>query len=164
MIKKILLALAAVLVLIQFIRPEKNISDIQTNAMATKYPMSPEIASTLQIACYDCHSNKTTYPWYANIQPVAWWLNHHVEEGKHEINFSDFTSKRIAYQNHKLEEIAEQIEKKEMPLSSYTYFGLHPQANLSDAQRQQLISWARVQMDSIKAHYPADSLVLRRRG
>jgi hypothetical protein len=150
MIKKVLLALAAILVVIQFIRPEKNSSDIRTNEMSTKYPMSPEVAATLQVACYDCH--------------VAWWLNHHVEEGKHEINFSDFTSKRMAYQNHKFEEIAEQLEKKEMPLPSYTNFGLHPQANLSDAQRQMLISWAKVQMDSIKAHYPADSLVLRRRG
>ena len=69
----------------------------------------------------------------------------------------------IAVQNHKLEEIAEQVEKKEMPDKSYTFLGLHKDANLTDAQRQQIISWAKAQMDTLKANYPADSLIMKRR-
>jgi hypothetical protein len=150
------------LVIIQFFQPAKNESNDESQAIATKYNVPTDVAAILKVACYDCHSNKTEYPWYSKIQPVAWWLDHHVDEGKREINFSAFTARKIAVQNKKFNEIAEQLEKKEMPLPSYTYMGLHADANLSDAQRQTIITWARAQMDTIKAHYPADSLVLKR--
>lgn len=162
MLKKILLGLLAVFVVIQFIRPEKNESNDETNAVSTKFKVPEDVAAILKVACNDCHSNKTEYPWYANIQPVASWLAHHVEEGTHELNFSTLASRKVAIQNHKFEEIIEQVEKKEMPLPSYTYLGLHAAANLTDAQRQTLIQWAKTNMDSLKAQYPADSLVLRR--
>jgi Haem-binding domain len=158
MIKKILIGVIAVLVIIQFIHPKPNDSNDQTNALSTKYNVPEDVATILKGACNDCHSNKTEYPWYSKIQPVAWWLDHHVDEGKHHLNLSNFTGMKVAFQNHKLEEIVEQVEKKEMPVSEYTYFGLHSEANLSDAQRQTLITWAKTQMDTLKAHYPADSL------
>lgn len=55
------------------------------------------------------------------------------------------------------------VEKKEMPLHEYTYLGLHPEAVLTDGQRQRIVDWARNQMNFLKATYPADSLVLKRR-
>ena len=164
MIKKILLALLAVFVIIQFVRPEKNESDDQLNAVAKKYEVPMEVEDILKVACYDCHSNNTRYPWYASVQPAAWWLADHVKDGKRHLNLSDFVTRPIALQNHKLEEIVEQVEKKEMPLASYTYLGLHKEANLTDEQRQTLINWAKAQMDTLKAQYPADSLVLKRNG
>ena len=160
--KKILLALLAALVVIQFFRPEKNDSNNQLYHISKKYEVPADVAAILKDGCDDCHSNKTEYPWYANIQPVAWWLAGHVNEGKKHLNFSDFTSRKIAIQNHKLEETIEMVEEKEMPLKSYTWLGLHSKANLSDAQRQTLINWAKAQMDTLKAQYPADSLVLKR--
>lgn len=69
----------------------------------------------------------------------------------------------IAVQNHKLEEIIEQTEKKEMPMPSYTYLGLHANANLSDEQRAVLINWAKAQMAMLKSTYPADSLKMKPR-
>jgi hypothetical protein len=57
----------------------------------------------------------------------------------------------------------EQVEEKKMPIPSYTYLGLHPEAKLSDTQRQTLVNWAKAQMDTLRARYPADSLVMRRR-
>ncbi len=160
--KKILLALLAVFVIIQFIRPEKNVSDDQTYHLSKKYNVPEDVAGILKVACDDCHSNKTRYPWYAQVQPAAWWLAEHVAEGKRKLNFSKFTSLKIAVQNHKFEEIVEMVEEKEMPLSSYTWLGLHGEANLSDAQRQTIVNWAKAQMDTLKAQYPADSLILRR--
>jgi hypothetical protein len=162
MIRKILWALLAVFVVIQFFRPAKNNSDDQLFHVSKKYDVPEDVASIMKVACDDCHSNKTEYPWYANIQPVAWWLNNHITDGKKHLNFSDFTNRRIAYQNHKFEEVVEMVEKKEMPLASYTYMGLHAGANLTDAQRETLINWAKTNMDSLKVQYPADSLVLRR--
>jgi hypothetical protein len=163
MIKKILIALVIVLVLIQFIRPEKNLSGDNTHAIQTAYNVPPEVSTLLESACYNCHSNTTEYPWYSNIQPVAWWLADHVKEAKRELNFSDFTSRRIAVQNKKFKEIAEQVKEKEMPLPSYTYLGLHPEAKLTDEQRATLTLWAQSQMAMIAAKYPADSLVLKRK-
>jgi len=162
MIKKILLGLLAVMVIIQFIRPEKNDSNDQQNHVSTKYEVPTEVAVILKGACDDCHTNKTEYPWYANVQPAAWWLAGHVEDGKRHLNFSNFTSRTIAVQNHKFEEVVEMVEEKEMPLPSYTWLGLHPEAKLTDQQRQTLINWAKAQMDTLKANYPADSLVMRR--
>lgn len=163
MIKKIFIALAIVLVLIQFVRPEKNLSGDNTHAIETAYNVPPEVSTLLEGACYNCHSNTTEYPWYSNIQPVAWWLADHVNEGKRELNFSNFTSRRIAVQNKKFKEIAQQVKEKEMPLPSYTYMGLHPEAKLTDEQRATLTLWAQSQMAMIAAKYPADSLVLKRR-
>lgn len=161
--KKIILGVVGVLMLIQFIRPEKNLSNERSQDIANKYPVTPELNALLQSACNDCHSNKTTYPWYAEIQPMGWWLNRHVTEGKGELNFSSFTKLPIAVQNHKLEEIKEMVEEKEMPLPSYTWLGLHKEANLSTDQRELIINWANSQMDSLKKQYPPDSLVLKRR-
>jgi hypothetical protein len=162
MLKKILIALAIVLVLIQFVRPAKNSKGSNAHAIYVKHNMPPEVGSILKPACLNCHSNHTTYPWYAEVQPAAWWLANHVKNGKKNLNFSEFTNRSLAYQYHKFEEIAEMVEEKEMPLPSYTWFGLHPEANLTDAQRQKLIVWAKSQMAMMAAKYPADSLVMKK--
>lgn len=161
--KKILIGLGLILVVIQFFRPEKNLSDDQRFDISTKYMIPDSVQAILKVACNDCHSNRTEYPWYAEIQPVAWWLNYHVTDGKRHINYSDFTSRPIAVQNHKFEETIEMVKEGEMPLASYTWLGLHAGAKLTDTQRQLIISWAEAQMDSLKAQYPPDSLVLKRR-
>lgn len=161
--KKILLGILVVLIAIQFVRPEKNDSNINTNHVSTKYPVPENVKKILTVACNDCHTNKTEYPWYSKVQPVAWWLDHHVTDGKKHLNLSEFTTMPIAIQNHKLEEFAEMVEKDEMPLPSYTYFGLHSGANLSETERAQLIDWAEAQMKYLEDTYPADSLVMPQR-
>jgi hypothetical protein len=163
MLKKILLALLALLVIIQFFRPARNLSDDNMASISTKYVLSDSVETILRKACYDCHSNKTVYPWYANVQPVAWWLNNHIEEGKGELNFSSFTTRPLAIQFHKFEETIEEVEEGEMPLESYTWLGFHPDADLTDAERETLVSWAKAQMDTLKQQYPPDSLVRKRR-
>jgi len=162
-IKKILAVLIVLLVVIQFIRPDKNISNDNTYALATKYEVSPEVNKILKSSCIDCHSNKTEYPWYSNVQPVAWWLDHHVTDGKRHLNFSEFTKLPVAVQNHKFEEVVEMVEEHEMPLPSYTYLGLHKEAKLSEGQRRTIMDWAKLQMAELKANYPADSLIMKRR-
>lgn len=163
MIKKITLALAIVLVGLQFVPMEKNESGATKFDISKGYAIPDHVATILQGACNDCHSNTTTYPWYSKIQPVGFWLNSHTNEGKEHLNFSDFTSLPLRVQNHKFEEIVEMVESKEMPLPSYTYLGLHPEAKLTDAQRQQLVDWAKEQMDLLAATHPTDSLKMKPR-
>jgi hypothetical protein len=159
--KKILYTLLAVFVLIQFIRPERNDSDTHPHPLSAKYTVPADVDALLKAACNDCHSNKTNYTPYINIQPIGWWMGNHIKDGKKHLNFSEFTHRTIAYQNHKFEEIVEQVESREMPLPSYSWFGIHDQ--LTDLQRKTLMEWAKTQMDTLKARYPADSLVLKRK-
>lgn len=160
--KKLLLAALVILIGIQFIRPEPNEGRSTPFDIKHAYSVPEPVARVLQVACNDCHSNKTQYPWYAKVQPVAWWLDGHIQEGKEHLNFSEFTRDRLAVQNHKFEEIIEMVEEGEMPLHSYTYLGLHKEANLSEAEKELLIRWAKDQMEGLAQKYPADSLILRR--
>ncbi|HEV7350041.1 heme-binding domain-containing protein [Telluribacter sp.] len=165
MVGKIFLGILLLLVGIQLIRPTPNDSDDRTYDITTRYTVPDDVQHILAVACNDCHSNKTTYPWYSNVQPVAWWLDDHIVDGKRHLNFSSFTNAPLAIQYHKLEEVVEVMDEREMPMKEYTYLGMHAEANLTDDQRQRLIQWAKAQMDTLKANYPADSLVRKpRRG
>ncbi|TNE48012.1 MAG: cytochrome C [Bacteroidetes bacterium] len=160
-LKPVLWGLLGLLVLIQFYRPEKNQSNDQTNHIRTRYPIPQPVEDILAVACYDCHSNYTRYPWYAAIQPVGLWLANHVDEGKSELNFSELAARPAALQYHKLEEVIELVQEGEMPLFSYTI--THRDAVLSAEQQDQLAAWARGARETMKAIYPQDSLERRRR-
>jgi len=141
MIKKILIGLLLVLVAIQFIRPAKNQSaELSANDISRAYTISGEMQDLLKTSCADCHSNNTVYPWYSNVQPVAWWLANHVKEGKKELNFSEFATYSPKKQAHKLKEVIEQVKEGEMPLNSYTW--IHKNATLTDDQKLAISSWA----------------------
>ena len=161
MIKKIGLGLLICLVIIQFIRPAKNTNTIDASKQITAVAAVPENVNVIiKKACNDCHSNNTTYPWYSNIQPVYFWLNHHINEGKEEINFDEFANYRLRRQYKKMQEIIEQLKENEMPLSSYII--IHKNAILTNAEKTAITSWATLVMDSMKAKYPIDSLIKKK--
>ena len=138
--RKIVLILLVVFVIIQFIPVELNQSEIvsKEDFIEVTKP-SNEVSLMIHYSCYDCHSNNTFYPWYDKIAPVSWWINHHVEEGKDELNFSEWGSYSEKRKNHKLEEFVEMIEEKEMPLKSYLI--THRDAKLSSEQIEILKKW-----------------------
>ena len=165
MLKKILKRAFQILLLafivIQFFRTEKNKSDVvSTNDISTKYAVPANIQTILKTSCNDCHSNNTVYPWYAQVQPVTWWLNDHIKEGKKELDFSQFANYSIRRQYKKLEEINEQVKKNEMPLNSYLW--VHKDATLDNEQKLLLANWVTTLRDSIKANYPPDSLTRKK--
>lgn len=151
--KKIAFILLIAFIAIQFFRPEKNQSGVDTYHMNTSYPMNQELGAIFRNACFNCHSNRTHYPWYSNIQPVAWWLANHVEEGKEHLNFSTFAQESLDDRVHQFEEIIETVKEKEMPIPSYTWLGLHPEARLTDAQRQLIIDYCTVNIQKTKGLY-----------
>ncbi len=165
MVKKFLkvlgFVLLAAIIIAQFIRPAKNISGGASSASETIFPIPDSVRTILTAACFDCHSNNTRYPWYAEIQPIGWYLNSHIQEGKRELNFSEFASYRVRRQYRKLEQIHTLIEENEMPLPSYTL--LHKDAVLSIQQKEILFSWIKSIRDSIKEHTPEDSLKMPKR-
>ncbi len=165
MLKKILKRTFQILLLafivIQFIRPAKNKAEgISNNDITKLYAVPADVQSILKTSCYDCHSNNTVYPWYAQVQPVAWWLNNHIQDGKRGLNFSEFASYRIGKQYRRLDDISKQIKENEMPLD--TYLWIHKGAILTDQQKLTLSNWVVAVRDTIKASYPADSLVRKK--
>ena len=160
-LKKIGLFLLVCLVIIQFIRPAKNVNAVDTNKqIAAVAPLPQDVTTILQKACYDCHSNNTTYPWYCNIQPVYFWLNDHIKEGKGELNFDEFATYRLRKQFGKMKKVISEVKEEEMPLPSYTW--IHKNAILTDAEKTTIINWATSIMDTMKAKYPIDSLVKKK--
>lgn len=152
-LKRILLVLAVLLVVAQFIRP--NLANPPVDPAKELRAPQP-VASILQRSCYDCHSSHTVYPWYSQVAPVSWYLAKDVREGRRELNFSEwstFTPRRTA---RKLQEICEQVDQGEMPMK--VYLPLHPDAKLSDADRQTLCTWAKEERGKVIAANPDAAL------
>lgn len=140
LVKKIGLGLLAVLVLIQFIRIDKTNPPLEPgNDFLTVAGVPVETGQLIKAACYDCHSHHSVYPWYTNIAPVSWWIKNHINEGRHHLNFSTWNTYEAKKKDHKLEECVEEVKEGHMPIASYTW--MHPEAKLSQQQREQLVAW-----------------------
>lgn len=146
--KKIVLALLVVLVGIQFIPTTRNQSDEVSETTFTKtFDVPDNIQNLLKTSCYDCHSNNTIYPWYNKVQPVSWFLEHHIKEAKAALNFSEFGSYSKRKQKSKLKGIMSEIKEDEMPLFSYTL--MHKDAILSEDEKLLLKNWLTGLRDSL---------------
>jgi hypothetical protein len=141
-IKYSLIGFAVLLLGSQFFRPEKNLAPggPGPDDLTVLRPPPAEVKAVLQRACYDCHSNHTRYPWYAEVQPVAWWLANHVKEGKSHFNFSTFGTYSAKRQARKLSELLDEVEEGNMPLASYKL--AHAEARLTPAEIKALMAWA----------------------
>ena len=147
-VKIIALVLLVVFVGIQFVPTELNQSNVvpETDFMlVNKIPNS--IKNKLQVACYDCHSNNTNYPWYNKIQPFAWFLEDHIKEGIAELNFSEWDTYSERRKNSKLKSIISQINDDKMPLSSYTI--IHRNAKLSERHKKLIVEYVSELRDNL---------------
>lgn len=130
------IGLLVLLVAIQFVPVWAR----QTNPPVQAEPAwnSPQTRELAKRACFDCHSNETTWPIYSKVAPVSWFVTNHVVEGREKLNFSEWGAPRAnGRRRADSDDIAEVIEKGEMPLRSYVL--LHPEAKLTPAEQQQLI-------------------------
>ncbi len=135
--KRILYIVLAITVVAQFFQPDRRVPPIvPANDMLVMTQAPDGIRTLVQGACYDCHSNTTTYPWYASITPVNFWLQDHINEGREKMNFSRWNepaSQEEAY------ECAEVVQEGEMPPSNYAF--IHGHAKLNAEQRAKLVAW-----------------------
>lgn len=147
-VKIISIVLLVAFVGIQFIPTTRNQSDTVPSTDFMLVNNVPEtIQKKLQVSCYDCHSNNTQYPWYNKIQPVAWFLEDHIKEGKAELNFNEWDSLSSRRKASKLRSIIKQIENGEMPLDSYTL--IHSEATFTEAEEEELINFITQLKDSL---------------
>ncbi|MFL5787116.1 MAG: heme-binding domain-containing protein, partial [Flavisolibacter sp.] len=137
---RIIIIILIILIVIQFIQPPHNNGSAEAATDITHEVQIPDsVMKILKVSCYDCHSNHTVYPWYSKITPVNWWLNSHVNDGKRSLNFTTFTTYTFKKKAHRMNDVAETIEKHEMPLNSYLW--IHKDAMLSKQEEKTLIDW-----------------------
>ncbi len=146
--KIIALVLLVAMVGIQFVPTTRNQSDIvpKTDFMIVNN-VPTTINKKMQISCYDCHSNNTQYPWYNKVQPMAWFLDRHITEGKSELNFNEWDTYSNRRKKSKLKSIISQIENGEMPTDSYTL--IHRSAKFSDSEKLLVTEWISQLRDSL---------------
>jgi len=142
--KKIILLLIILFGVIQFIPYGKE----HTNPKVVAEPKwdSPKTKEIFMKACGDCHSNETKYPWYSSIAPISWAMAHHIEEGREHFNVSMWGHQK----KNEGDEAIEEIEEGEMPLKSYLL--AHPEARLSDVEKQLLIDGLKKTFGEKKEH------------
>jgi len=140
--KKILAGLVVLFVIIQFFTIDKTNPPVEAEIdMITVEQVPTQIVGILKTSCYDCHTNETVYPWYTNIAPVSWWIKKHIDDGRDELNFSEWGNYSLRRKDHKLDEIVEMVDETEMPLKSYLL--AHGDASLSSEQKAMLVEWAK---------------------
>lgn len=150
------IVLLAAFVIIQFFRPNRdNPASIAGQSLWADPTMTPKVEQILRRSCNDCHSNETQWPWYSNIAPVSWLVAHDVEEGRKHLNFSTWLTRAPEKRDHKLEEIAEEVQKGEMPLPIYLI--THSDATLSNedvAALKEWVNYARRQITAASVSNP----------
>ncbi|WP_044398907.1 heme-binding domain-containing protein [Lacinutrix sp. Hel_I_90] len=146
-VKKILVALLIVLVLMQLYRPAKNNAEYRdVAAFELETNVTSGIKTIMENNCYNCHSNKTVYPWYAEVAPVSFWINDQIEEGNEHFNVSQWLAYSNKKKDHKLDELVEEVEEGEMPLDAYTW--LH--GSITEAEKEAVIVWANKARENYK--------------
>lgn len=140
-IKRIFLFGFVLFLLMQLYQPARNSDGGQVLPIhITKlYDVPVEVQDVLQTSCYDCHSNNTNYPWYSYLQPSRTLMEWDIENGKKNLNFSEFGNYSKRKQENKLQSITKQIKKGEMPLPIYTL--IHRNAILTAAQKEAISNW-----------------------
>lgn len=141
MLKKILIGLLAIFLISQFFPAnlpliiKDNPADLLSNNDVPK-----SIEKMLRTSCYDCHSNETIYPWYSYVSPVKFLVSRDTKIGRKHLNFSEWENYSKADKLEALDDIGEEIEEGEMPMKIYPI--THPDAKLSDTDRDALVTWA----------------------
>lgn len=125
---------------LQFVRPARTNPPVdQAQTIHARLQVTPQVAAILDRSCQDCHSNTTRWPWYSNVAPMSWLVIDHVNEGRTNLNLSEwgrYDNRRAA---NKLEEMCEEVKIGAMPMPSYTI--IHWSAKLSPEDIKTLCDW-----------------------
>jgi hypothetical protein len=115
---------------------------------ATNAP-PPQITAMLHVACYDCHSYETKWPWYSRVAPMSWLVASDVNNGRDSLNFSKWPHDHPDWMARRLGLVSEALDSKEMPPGKYTL--IHADARLTDSQRKELQDWADATAEKLKS-------------
>ncbi len=120
----------------QLVRPDSSNPPVnRARSLWGDRRVDPRVAKLLRRACANCHSHETEWPWYSKISPASWIIVRDVRHGQAKLNFSEWSGTP-----NQLEEIYEAVEKNDMPPVDYRL--MHPEARLSNDDREILKAWA----------------------
>lgn len=120
----------------QWVQPKTPAVHRTARDLISDETVDPHVRSILRRACADCHSNNAHLPWYGRISPVSWLIAGHITRGREKLNFSEWP----LHSDNERQDIADSIDKQQMPLPSYTW--IHPDARLSANDRKVIERWA----------------------
>ncbi len=147
-VKWVLISLVCLFILIQLKRPARtNPAVDESQTIEARTQMTPQVKDILDRACRDCHSNKTEWPWYTNVAPISWWITGHVNEGRSNLNLSEWGKLDKDRQDKKLRQICDEIQDAAMPLPSY--LPMHPKAKLSEQDKKTLCDWTAAERERL---------------
>jgi hypothetical protein len=110
--------------------------------------IDPETLAIIQRACQNCHSQKTEWPWYSHVAPVSWLLARDVQQARKHMNLSHWQDYSTDDRLRLLSSIGSVVRNGEMPVQRYLL--LHPEARLTDAERQQIYRWTRTERNRLR--------------
>jgi len=140
--------LLAIFLLLQLTNPPRTNPPVKSDLIANTSPPAP-VAAVLVAACYDCHSHQTKWPWYSRIAPMSWLIAHDVNEGRENLNLSEWPADDTKRAVRRLEDMSEAISYNEMPPKKYT--AIHTDARLTDSQRTALTDWLDAAAEKLKS-------------
>jgi hypothetical protein len=148
-LKWIVLVLAGIFVVMQVIRPARTNPPVdESRTIQAHTQLTPEAAAILNRSCNDCHSNQTRWPWYTNVAPVSWFVINHVNDGRRQMNFSDWAQYDRSEQENYLKKICREVKSGDMPIHSYLW--LHGDAKLSSEDVKVLCEWANAESQRLQ--------------
>jgi hypothetical protein len=139
-IKITVIILAVAFIAIQFYRPDmSNPPENPADTLEASTQVPPEVEAIISRSCVDCHSNRTSYPWYSNIAPSSWFLAGHIRDGRRQLNISVWNTYDERRKVRKLDAICDQVDTGEMPLPSYLW--IHWDSKLRPGDAKTLCDW-----------------------
>lgn len=138
-LRRVVLGLAGAFVLIQLV--PYGCSHANPPVVAEPAWDSPATRAFAARACFDCHSNESRWPWYSHVAPVSWFVQHHVDEAREKLNFSEFQKRQKSAGKS-----AKEVEKGGMPLASYVL--IHRDARLTDDERSAFVTGLKATLGS----------------
>jgi hypothetical protein len=141
LLKWVVIVLAGLIAVMQLIRPARTNPPVdESRTLSARMQLTPEAAAILNRSCNDCHSNQTRWPWYSNVAPISWFVINHVNDGRRQMNFSDWAQYDRSEQASYLKKICSEVKSGGMPIHSYLW--LHGDAKLSSEDVNTLCNWA----------------------
>lgn len=141
-------ALFVIFIIIQFFQPAKNDKVANPkNDIVFALQIPTNVKQKIVNACYDCHSEKTVYPFYNRIAPVSWIMAHDIKEGKSHMNFSAWATYDKKKQIKLLGDICDELKAGEMPLKSYVL--MHSRAVINEKEVADICAWTETAAEEV---------------
>jgi hypothetical protein len=123
---------------IQFVPTAATPKASPDNRVHTEEAINPQVRAVLDRSCQDCHSSRTSWPWYSHVAPVSWIVSKHVSEARELLDFSEWANQPPTKDERRL--ICGAVSEGRMPLPEYTM--IHRHAKLSKRDVEMICDWA----------------------